>query len=504
MRISGDKSPQKPVRDTFCCGRTLLIVTEEISGPEPECADINTSGGGRSSPPHDLPSSSNPSPIPAPITVEERATQLQHTLSALNAEREALAGDLKSTRKDAQKADAALRAEIENLKRASEKQAAVEHRTRQKILALQEAVKQAVSATQETDELAQEVEENLPELQSQKDKKEKEYLDVKDMADKARQEKDKAERCRRKKADAMKNELSTLGNKLEKLNNRKDKLENEVISGLEEQLRKLELDVERTESGDYGYIVPSGDPEQDAYGDVQDATKGYSTPPAGQLGSAFSRRPGRHAVAGHAAPGPYHPRTSGSSHRPGPIQRPTPSTTTISTTSSTHSRLAANRSGFIGSIPFGPQHPRTQSQGTPDPRGRSVSSQIHNAASVAYAAPRPPVSASGPTNPASAPNTTTGSPSSTLSGRAAPFEPSTRAHGGAFGPGTKPGPGTVATPNSSASDLNPTSTPFEPKTILTNPNRHPPIAAQGGKRDRTADLGSSSSSPRAAVEESTD
>ena len=147
---------------------------------DPDSVDHSTSS---SDPPQSTPSTSPSRTIPstpppltaaAPqITLEDRLSQLRHALSLTEAERESLASSLKTARRDAQKADAALRSEMDILKRASEKSAAGEHRAKQKILALQEAVKRAQAATRETEEMVKELEEQLPGLLKQKSAKEK-------------------------------------------------------------------------------------------------------------------------------------------------------------------------------------------------------------------------------------------------------------------------------------------------------------------------------------------
>jgi len=60
-----------------------------------------------------------------------------------------------------------LKGEIETLKRASEKHASGEHRSRQKVLALQEAVKQANAAAEELEEMAKSIEATFPALELQ-------------------------------------------------------------------------------------------------------------------------------------------------------------------------------------------------------------------------------------------------------------------------------------------------------------------------------------------------
>ncbi|KAJ7895701.1 hypothetical protein B0H13DRAFT_1624342, partial [Mycena leptocephala] len=182
------------------------------------------------------------------LTLEDRLNQLQHTLSLITSERDSLSVSLKAARRDAQKADAALRSEIEILKRASEKHTAAEHRARQKVLALQEAAKRAQMSTREMEELVLEVEAELPALRSQRAEREDAHSKIKEDADRVRKEKEREVEKERRKLDLMKGELAGLTNKMERLNGKKDKLETGLIPDLEEQLREIELEIERVEA----------------------------------------------------------------------------------------------------------------------------------------------------------------------------------------------------------------------------------------------------------------
>ncbi|OCH93960.1 hypothetical protein OBBRIDRAFT_723897, partial [Obba rivulosa] len=111
---------------------------------------------------------------PPALTLEDRRVQLTHTLNMLNAEHASLGTALKTARREAQRADAALRAEIDALKRAADKHAAGEQRARQKVLALQEAAKQTAAAARELDELVADIEAALPALEARRAEVEKE------------------------------------------------------------------------------------------------------------------------------------------------------------------------------------------------------------------------------------------------------------------------------------------------------------------------------------------
>ncbi|KAF9028780.1 hypothetical protein BDZ89DRAFT_1065865 [Hymenopellis radicata] len=201
------------------------------------------------------PSSSSPSPAtPAsthhaspgftPLTLEDRLNQLQHTLTVMSAERESLSATLKSARRDAQKADANVRSEIETLKRASEKHAAVEHRAKQKVLALQESVKRAQSSSREIDQQATEIETGMPDLIKQREDKEEELKRVKQEAERVQKARETEAEKERKRIDSLNSELTSMTNRLERLQGKKDKMESSTIPDLEEQLKAIELEIE--------------------------------------------------------------------------------------------------------------------------------------------------------------------------------------------------------------------------------------------------------------------
>ncbi|KAG6878225.1 hypothetical protein C0992_008440 [Termitomyces sp. T32_za158] len=237
---------------------TRMLFADHLTEKETETSEVPAESASpnvehstsSSDPPVSTPSTS-PSRTPPMTTVslsiEDQLSQLQHTLSLVNAEREMLAAALKTARRDAQKADAAIRSEIETLKRASEKHVAADHRAKQKILSLQEAVKRAQIATSETEVLVGEMEVLMPELDKRRQEKELEYMVIKDKADRVRKERERQTEKEKKKLESMKAELAGLTSKMEKLNVKKEKLENSTINDLEEQLRSVEQEIEQAE-----------------------------------------------------------------------------------------------------------------------------------------------------------------------------------------------------------------------------------------------------------------
>lgn len=181
------------------------------------------------------------------MTVEERASQLLHELTALDAEKESLGLRLKAARKESQRADAALRSEIEALKRASERSAQTDHRSRQKILALQEATKQSLAASVEADEQVKLVEASLPPLEARARAVELEYARIKEKSTRDHAIASEAIKSDKKQVGDLEAELLALNHRLERLTSRKDKLVTDTVPDLESELAELGRRIEEAE-----------------------------------------------------------------------------------------------------------------------------------------------------------------------------------------------------------------------------------------------------------------
>ncbi|KAF5383023.1 hypothetical protein D9615_005085 [Tricholomella constricta] len=304
-----------------------LVTTEEVelepseapTDPESPDADHSTSSDPPPSTPSTSPNRTHPNTPPStttPLTIEDRFSQLQHALALINTERETLTAALKSARRDAQKADAALRSEIEILKRASEKHVAADHRAKQKLLSLQEAVKRAQTGTRETESRVKEIEELVPELERSCQEKEAEYAKVKERADRVRRERERQTEKEKKKLEAMRVELAGLTNKMEKLTTKREKLESGAITDLEEQLLSVGREIEQEE---YTYQAFMNRQELSAE-DVH-----YAGAEA-----INERSPAFPYVAVQRLRSQISPGTIGRPPPPTPIQRPTPSEPTPS------------------------------------------------------------------------------------------------------------------------------------------------------------------------------
>ena len=182
--------------------------------------------------------------MPRPVSIEERAAQLRLTHTSLVQEMESLNAQLKLARRESQRSDAAIRAEIETIKRTAEKQSVADQRGKQKVLALQEAVKQTIAATGELEAEARAVEGDLPRVRQEEAVVEVECATVRETADKKETEAEEAIRADKKRISDAQAELVSVTNKLEKLQAKKGKLEAETLPELEQQLTEIRQQIE--------------------------------------------------------------------------------------------------------------------------------------------------------------------------------------------------------------------------------------------------------------------
>lgn len=176
----------------------------------------------------------------------DRLTQLQQTLRGLTAEREALLTSLKSLRRESQKTESSLRAEIEALKRTSEKHLSTDLRARQKILALQESIKRAQQGASESEQQGSGVNREAGEIIERCVEREGEYGRIKGEAEKAKKEKEEVVEKGRRKVESLKMEVSGLVGKLERLAARKEKLDGTALKD-SEKVRDVEEEIEALE-----------------------------------------------------------------------------------------------------------------------------------------------------------------------------------------------------------------------------------------------------------------
>ncbi|RPD65738.1 hypothetical protein L226DRAFT_530739 [Lentinus tigrinus ALCF2SS1-7] len=448
-------------------------LSEHSSAGSPESSTVPLS----SSPPHMSGSSPNGHPPPT-ITLEDRRIQLTHTLNLLNAEHTSLTSTLKSARKESQKADAALRSEIDTLRRASDRHVAGESRARKKVLALQEAVKQTLAAARDTEALVKDIEAALPALQERKAEVEKEWEKVKHDAAKVKARRLEAEQREKARQEAMQVELAGLVNRLEKLNTKREKLEGEggVLTELEERLRKLEEERERVEKDPYGYegdaAAAAESEDSSSLGSRRrDRSKDGSSPEGDRPHSHnhnhnphhpnFHPHQHVHPRKRHSHPHMqhhqhHHPRPSfppprgapGSMAHQDPVHRPSGSAVR-----GTFSANGANHTvpGVIHLQQHGHPHNKPHANHNHHPRAPGFRPQGSSASGSS--------SASGAATPAA----------STLSGRAPPFEPGrSRTPSQSQLQAPQVTTATQAAAVAAKSELNPGSTPFAPRGAVAS------------------------------------
>ncbi|KAJ8502308.1 hypothetical protein ONZ51_g117 [Trametes cubensis] len=424
-------------------------------------------------------------PPPVQLTLEDRRSELTQKLEDLNDQQSRLTTELKSARKDAQKADAALRSEIDALKRSSERYAAGEGRARQKILALQEAVKQTLAAVQDIEALVRDLEAALPILEEQKAAVEKEWAQVNEEAKRVRARRLEAEQREKARTEAMQAELATLVSRLEKLGGKRDKLEGEggVLAELEDKLRKLEEERERIERDPYGYEGEAAAESEDGSRGASEARSKDDSSPDGErshLPNAGRHGAHPHANNFHPHPHPVHPRKRHSHphNQPHVNHHPRPS---FPPRGASHTE-PQGRAGGRASFPMGaganaapaanavPGVIHLPPHGHAHRKHNHAQHQHHNHNQHPHphrGAFHPPggagSSGSGSSSASSTPITATAAGAQAgLSSRAPPFEP-----GRSRSRAPSQSHSAQGSQAAAKSELNPGSTPFAPRTTIT-------------------------------------
>ncbi|KAG9311680.1 hypothetical protein JVU11DRAFT_7917 [Chiua virens] len=292
-----------------------------IAAPEP--LSTATSNANESSP--SIPTTSQPAP-------EERLRTLTHQLTSLHAEQATLQASLKSLRRDANKTTTSLRAEIDGLKRASEKAGTAEGKARQRVRALEDAVRRANGGREQVEQQTAADEQELPGLRERQSEAEETLETVRREADVVKAEREKREEEGRKRKESMKGESATLNQRLERFTGKKEKSENSVIPDLEAQLAELQREIEAVERG----CLQNGDAWDGLYADPSKTEihrRRQSHP--GTIGRSVTQRTNQpmpisppHFTRQPRSPSTYRTSTDmntlGLSHPPGLIHPPGP------------------------------------------------------------------------------------------------------------------------------------------------------------------------------------
>ncbi|KAH7882354.1 hypothetical protein F5I97DRAFT_353472 [Phlebopus sp. FC_14] len=382
------------------------VITEESSVPVNERNEEHSGNANPDSialPPSTTttgdPSQSTPTPSPAP-SPEDRLRMLSHTLNSLHSEQATLQSALKTSRRDANKTSTALRAEIDVLKRASEKAGIAEGKARQRVRALEDAVRRANEGRAEIEQATEADLQELPALQGKESETEKRLKKVKAAAEEVREERERREEEDRKRKENMKAECVALGQRLDRLGIKKDRLEGSVIPDLESQLAEIEREIGAAEQRVLQGDETSDGAFEDSSGSKGDSQRRRQSHPGaiGRLTSAAVQRPGQ----GHAqAVPPSYPR-----HQP----------------RSQSAYWIGSDLGSPGlSHPPGLAHPAGLAHAPgPSPSYSGTSPFPHSTSSCVSQSGSPVLSH---TTSFSLSRSTSSAASSTLSSKAAPFEP---------------------------------------------------------------------------------
>lgn len=177
---------------------------------------------------------------------DAQIAQTRHLISAAHAEREHLQTQIKEARKTAQRSEAALRTDIESMKRSNEKAGANDQRSKQKYLALQEQVKQGWAGAEAANQEADEVKASTPELENKLENVTKDLESVRRDWSRAQEEEEEAKEADKKNRAEEDKKLADVTNKIDKLKVKKEKKEAERVE-LQKRLDELEKQREEVE-----------------------------------------------------------------------------------------------------------------------------------------------------------------------------------------------------------------------------------------------------------------
>lgn len=177
---------------------------------------------------------------------DAQTAQTRHLIAAAHAERELLQVQIKEARKTAQRSEAALKSEIESLKKSNEKAGGNDQRNKQKYLALQEQVKQGLAAAETANAETKDVKAAMPALEKRLTKVLADLENVKlEWNGVKKTEEEAREADKKKRADEDKR-LADMSNKVDKVRAKKERKENERAE-LQKKLEDLERQREEVE-----------------------------------------------------------------------------------------------------------------------------------------------------------------------------------------------------------------------------------------------------------------
>lgn len=197
-------------------------------------------------------SSDHPAPIPTNILnpIDTQAAQIRHMIAAAHAEKEHVQTQIKEARRASQRAEAALRLEIETVKKATEKAGSLDLRAKQKTLALQEQVKQGWAGAENAEKESTRVEDGIVEQESKLESTKAELEAVRDEWKAAKEKEEEVREREKKNRSEEEKKLQEVVGKIDKLKLKREKKEvekAELQKKLEDLLKQAEEIERKTE-----------------------------------------------------------------------------------------------------------------------------------------------------------------------------------------------------------------------------------------------------------------
>lgn len=228
---------------------------------------------------------------------------LGHLVTVANMEKEELAAQLKKSRRESQKAEASLRSEVEALKRAMEKTALPDLRSRQKSLALQEQVKQAFHGAAEAEREHAQIQERLESWRSQERQVEEEWKSFQAARQTALDEKNAVVETEKKALAELDAQLAQFKTRAAKQAGKREKLqkENQELRQKLESVSNARREVEKRNEAVRQQQMIVDDYSASGYGVRSAAGSGYWDPDS--ISSGWNARAGVLGIRGAEAYG---------------------------------------------------------------------------------------------------------------------------------------------------------------------------------------------------------
>lgn len=210
----------------------------------------------------------------------------------------AIQAAVRKARKDASRAESALRNEIEAIRRGLERMSDVDHRSKQKVLALQESIRQATTQSKDIDEEATAIESERELWEERVKEKDDELEQVRAEVEEKVRVNQSSIRNDTEEVEALEKELQHVTKSIEDKQSNKDKLEKEKIVELEQEIARIRSEIELT------LRRPSLPPTAGFYGMMsqqQQSQGGPLIPP--QVGRGRGGRASRGTARGAGNPG---------------------------------------------------------------------------------------------------------------------------------------------------------------------------------------------------------